>query len=276
MQGEGFGFDNRFVTRHRRTYGWNIYDQFNFNYRKNGFDLSGTLFGSKFRGGNNQQITLDTHLDKFWQQKMDAIYAKTKRSNIEGALAMNYQFSEKHSMGVRYDVDRYMSTYGDWRYLTQVFCDGQLYENSFSRMIIYDPSTRHNLNYYYNGQVGSWNIDFNADGLWNPTKETQQTTEIINERDENHINTFNENKGDALCYQADAFTSVVARQLVVWGEYSHTKRTNLYLNPEGILADDFPLAPLYLSDRKPFSDSHNHPKRIIGNLLRMAEFLHRI
>lgn len=33
-QGEGFGFDNRLVTRNRRTYGWSVYDQFNFNYRK--------------------------------------------------------------------------------------------------------------------------------------------------------------------------------------------------------------------------------------------------
>lgn len=38
--GEGFGFNNRFITRHRRTYGWTTFDQYNFNYRKGGFDLS--------------------------------------------------------------------------------------------------------------------------------------------------------------------------------------------------------------------------------------------
>lgn len=237
-QGEGFGFDNRFVTRNRRTYGWSTFDQFNFNYRKSGFDLSGTLFGGKFRSGNNQQMTLDTHLDKLWQQKMDATYAKTERSNVEGTLAMNYQFNEKHSMGVRYDIDRYMSTFGDWRYITQVFADNQLYENSSSRMLIYDPSTRHSLNYYYNGQVGNWNIDFNADGLWNPTKETQHTTEIIGESDENHINTYNEN--NSTLYAAKLMLSHPLWQgnLSFGGEYSHTKRSNLYLNPEGVLADD--------------------------------------
>lgn len=237
-QGEGFGFDNRFVTRNRRTYGWSTYDQFNFNYRKNGFDLTGTLYGGKFRGGNNQQITIDTHLDKLWQQKMDATYAKTERSNVEGALAMNYQFNEKHSMGVRYDIDRYMSTFGDWRYITQVFADNQLYENSSSRMLIYDPSTRHSLNYYYNGQMGDWSIDFNADGLWNPTKETQHTTEIINETEENHINTYNENKGTLYAAKLVLSHPLWEGDLSFGGEYSHTKRTNLYLNPEGILADD--------------------------------------
>lgn len=237
-QGEGFGFDNRLVTRNRRTYGWTIYDQFNFNYRKNGFDLSGTLFGGKLRGGNNQQIVIDTYLDKLWQQKMDATYAKTKRSNIEGTLAMSYQFNEKHSMGIRYNIDRYMSTHEDWRYLTQVLCDNQPYENSSSQMIIHNPSTTHNLNYYYNGQAGNWNIDFNADGLWSPTKEIQNTTEIINEHNENHINTLNENNNTLYAAKLVLSHPLWQGNLSFGGEYSHTKRTNLYLNPEGILAND--------------------------------------
>lgn len=237
-QGEGFGFDNRLVTRNRRTYGWSVYDQFNFNYRKNGFDFSGSLFGGTLRGGNNQQIIIDTHLDKLWQQKMDGSYAKTKRSNIEGTLAMSYQFNEKHSMGIRYNIDRYMATHGDWRYLTQVFSDNQLYEKSFSRMMLYDPSTSHNLNYYYNGQINNWNIDFNADGLWSPTKETQNTTEIINEHDENHVNTFNENNNTLYAAKLVLSHPLWQGNLSFGGEYSHTGRTNLYLNPEGILADD--------------------------------------
>ena len=237
-QGEGFGFDNRLVTRNRRTYGWSVYDQFNFNYRKNGFDLSGSLFGGTLRGGNNQQIIINTHLDKLWQQKMDGSYAKTKRSNIEGTLAMSYQFNEKHSMGIRYNIDRYMATHGDWRYLTQVFSDNQLYEKSFSRMMLYDPSTSHNLNYYYNGQINNWNIDFNADGLWSPTKETQNTTEIINEHDENHVNTFNENNNTLYAAKLVLSHPLWQGNLSFGGEYSHTGRTNLYLNPEGILADD--------------------------------------
>ena len=44
-QGEGFGFNNRFYTGY--GYGWNVLDQYNFNYRKGGFDLSGMLYGKK-------------------------------------------------------------------------------------------------------------------------------------------------------------------------------------------------------------------------------------
>ena len=35
------------------------------------------------------------------------------------------------------------------------------------------PGTSHSLNVYYNGQVGDWNIDFNADGLWSYRKMLQ-------------------------------------------------------------------------------------------------------
>ena len=163
--GDGFGFNNRFVTRHRRTYGWTTFDQYNFNYRKNGFDLSGTLFGGRFRYGNNQMMGMTTYLDKLWYQNIDATYGKNAHSNVQGIISLNYQFNEKHSMGVRYDIDRNFNSVTDWRLKTDVYSDGELYENNVSTMLGGDPSTRHSLNYYYNGQIGDWNIDFNADGL---------------------------------------------------------------------------------------------------------------
>lgn len=236
--GEGFGADNRAVARHRRTYGWTLYDQLNLNYRKNGLDLSGTIYGGVFRSGNNQQIGMATHLDKLWEQEIDASYARVKRNNLEATFSANYQFDEHHSVGVRYNIDRYMNTFGDWRYLTQVWSDKQLYETSDSRMLIYDPSTRHDLNLYYSGQVGGWNIDFNADGLWNITKETQHTTETINTTEERQVNTYNENDGTLYAAKLVAAHPLWQGTFAVGGEYSHTNRSNLYLNPEGILSDD--------------------------------------
>lgn len=236
--GEGFGFNNRFVTRNRRTYGWTTFDQFNFNYRKGGFDLSGTLFGGKFRNGNNQMLGMITYLDKVWEQEMDARHGKNKESNVQGVLSLNYQFNEKHSMGVRYDVDRIFNTVSDWRFKTNVYTDGELYETNVSTMLGEYPSTKHSLNYYYNGQLGDWNIDFNADGLWNTKKEGQHTEEITNGNTETNVNTFNKN--DGTLYAAKLVLSYPLWQgnLSFGGEYSHTNRTNLYINQEGILDND--------------------------------------
>ena len=63
-QGEGFGVNNRFLTRYQ--YDWIVLDQFNFNYRKGGFDLGGMLYGSDFRGEDNKTLTTETFLDKTW------------------------------------------------------------------------------------------------------------------------------------------------------------------------------------------------------------------
>lgn len=236
--GEGFGFNDRFVVRNNRGYGWTVFDQFNFNYRKNGFDLSGMLFGGQLRSGNDQQIGIDTHLDKLWHQELNSPKAKTKQNNVEGNLALNYQFNENHLMGARYSLDRYFSPYENWPYYAKTFVDGQLYETSVSRMELYNPSTRHNLNYYYNGQLGEWNIDFNADGQWKTTKETQHTQELVNDSEEMHVNTHNENEGTLYAAKLVVSRPLWQGNLSFGSEYSHTDRTNLYFNEEGILADD--------------------------------------
>lgn len=236
--GEGFGFNNRFITRHRRTYGWTTFDQYNFNYRKGGFDLSGTLLGGKFRNGNNQMLGMTTYLDKLWEQEMDAGYGKNSNSNVQGVLSLNYQFNEKHSMGIRYDMDKYFNSVSDWRFNTTVYADKELYETNTSAMLGEDPSTKHSLNYYYNGQIGDWNIDFNADGLWNVKKESQHTKEITNGNTETNVNTFNKNNGTLYAAKLVVSYPLWQGNLSFGGEYSHTNRSNLYLNQEGILAND--------------------------------------
>ena len=236
--GDGFGFNNRFVTRHRRTYGWTTFDQYNFNYRKNGFDLSGTLFGGRFRYGNNQMMGMTTYLDKLWHQNIDATYGKNAHSNVQGIISLNYQFNEKHSMGVRYDIDRNFNSVTDWRLKTDVYSDGELYENNVSTMLGGDPSTRHSLNYYYNGQIGDWNIDFNADGLWNTKEESMNTREITNGDTETEVNTFNKNDGTLYASKLVLSYPLWQGSLSFGGEYSHTDRTNVYTNKEGILDND--------------------------------------
>ncbi|MBQ4588631.1 MAG: carboxypeptidase-like regulatory domain-containing protein, partial [Bacteroidaceae bacterium] len=59
-KGEGFGFNNRLSTHHRR-YGWTTYDQFNFNYRKGGFDLTGMLSGGHYNNSQSAVTTVDIH-----------------------------------------------------------------------------------------------------------------------------------------------------------------------------------------------------------------------
>ena len=68
-QGEGFGFNNRTYVGYQ--YDLALLDQFNFNYRKGGFDLGGMLLGSDYKFEENKFITQKTYLDKVWTQNSD-------------------------------------------------------------------------------------------------------------------------------------------------------------------------------------------------------------
>lgn len=236
--GEGLGFNNRMVTRNRRTYGESNFNQINFNYRKNKFDFSGMFYGGMFRSGNNQRITMETHLDKVWKQNIDATYAKTKYKNLITNFSMNFQFNDKHVMGARHEYKRYIPQSDKWHYLTKVYCNEQFYENSESWMLLNNPSTQHDLSYYYCGIFDDWNIDFNADVLWNQTESKQQTNELVNLSEERQINTLNKNKGKLYATKLIISKSLNQGTLTFGGEYSYTIRKNFYHNVENILNDD--------------------------------------
>ena len=136
VAGEGFGIDNRAVVRNQQGYGWTVFDQFNFNYRKNGFDLSGMLYGGNLRNGSDQTFVIDTYLDKQWRQNLNLRDQKGKTKQIEGILSLNYQFNENHSMGARFNWERTPKSYWLINQFAQTFNTNQLYEDLHSNIAI--------------------------------------------------------------------------------------------------------------------------------------------
>ena len=65
-EGEGFGFDNRTMFQYNRD--WSALELLNFNYRKDGWDLSGMLYGSRMYGWIRKELVQDTYLREHWQQ----------------------------------------------------------------------------------------------------------------------------------------------------------------------------------------------------------------
>ena len=239
-QGEGFGFNNRFSTNYR--YGWSALDQFNFNYRKGGFDLGGMLFGSHSYNEDNKVLTTETFLDKYWKQ-MNDIQFQSRSQNLSAMLSLNYQFNENHSIGVRYDFDRIPKD--KWLIspmYSEVFQDGELYERNTSRGWQKTPATTHSFNVYYNGQVGEWSLDFNADGMWSYTKNLQdmneQYTPAGGTLQEQHVTSYNKDENTLYAAKLVVSRPLWEGSLSFGGEYTYTDRVNTYINDQGILGDD--------------------------------------
>ncbi|MBQ8521888.1 MAG: outer membrane beta-barrel protein [Bacteroides sp.] len=241
-QGEGFGFNNRLNVRNKRSYGWGGVEQFDFNYRKGGFDLAGMLKESISKGGDEKTLYTHTYAENHWMQKMQMPNVRQKDKSFAAMLSLNYQLNPHYTFGIRYDYDRdYQS---DWTgdILTDVYRDNILLENSFSSLAIQSPVTDHRANFYYNGKVSEWLIDLNLDGVWNDNKVGQtsyeKVTDLSETEEERHVNTFSQKKNQLYAGKLVLSHPFLNGNVTLGGEYSHNKRTNLYENEEGILEDD--------------------------------------
>ena len=241
VEGEGFGFNNRALIRHRDEYGWSAYDQLNLNYRKNGFDLSAMLLAGDYRNGTDQTFVIDTHLDKQWRQNLDLTDQKSESKNIETTLTLNYQFDENHSIGARYNYERVPEYLWIANQFAQTYCEELLYEDLHSVITMNEPETHHRSNFYYNGRVKKWSIDFNADGLWSETKNTQVAQEDIMEgvnEEDRSVTTIDTKRNELYAAKLVLSHPLAKGNLSFGAEYSHNKRNTTCLNPEGIIADD--------------------------------------
>lgn len=238
-QGEGFGFDNRFYTEYR--YDWTVRDIFDFNYRKGGFDLSGMLSGNDRRSENNKRIVQETFLDRTWKQESQ-LNDRVHIQNLSAMLSLNYQFNENHSWGMRYNFDRFPKHHDEINMQTNVAQDNVPYEKSSSIGWQNHVSSGHTLNTYYNGQVGDWHIDFNADGIWQDNSIPQEMLEEIlpadGERKEQTVTSESLDKNTLYAAKLVAEHPLWKGNFSLGGEYTYTNRLNNYRNVEGILDDD--------------------------------------
>lgn len=238
-QGEGFGFDNRFYTEYR--YDWTVRDIFDFNYRKGGFDLSGMLSGNDRRSENNKRIVQETFLDRTWKQESQ-LNDRVHIQNLSAMLSLNYQFNENHSWGMRYNFDRFPKHHDEINMQTNVAQDNVPYEKSSSIGWQNHVRSGHTLNTYYNGQVGDWHIDFNADGIWQDNKIPQEMLEEIlpadGERKEQIVTSESLDKNTLYAAKLVAEHPLWKGNFSFGGEYTYTNRLNNYQNVEGILDDD--------------------------------------
>ena len=234
--GEGFGFNNRLLGQYQ--YDWTVLDQFNFNYRSGGFDLSGMLFGSNDRDEYFKTVRQDTYLDKTWTQHSD-LSNRSHSQHLEGMLSLNWQVNPAHALGVRYNYKRTPKSASDLSMHTDVLLDGEAYEQAENTNASDARQTDHRLNLYYNGTVGGWNVDFNADGLWNENKgrslgrEYTRTLELPEEARD--ITTFDESRNTLYAAKLVVSHALAGGQFAVGSEYTRNNRTSLYDNREGIL-----------------------------------------
>ena len=173
-QGEGFGFNNRLYGEYNEKASW--LEQFNFNYRKGGFDLFGLLFYSDNYYWKEHHTIQDTYLDKHWMQDAQA-KVSSRTHSLTGNLGMNYVINENHSLGATYRISH--KPYGKDRTFvdTDVEQDDAFYENSVNIGRGGSGYTSHTADFYYDGKIGEWSLDFDGNAIWQTADSDNRTQE---------------------------------------------------------------------------------------------------
>ena len=238
-QGDGFGFNNRAYASYNEK--WTGLEQIDMNYRTGGFD-----FGGMVRYWNTYHIedkvqSKWTYLDKEWREDIHSV-SENRMERLGTQLSVNYTFNPNHSIGVRHDFTRspdsnFIATADD-----DIHRDNQLEEKEHTVMGAYGPNHRHTLNAYYAGKVSDWTIDFNMDGMWYKKNESDwnnSTYQLIGQNEQMlYVNSIARNTHKLYATKLVLTHPLAGGSLSFGGEYSHSKRTNLYSNPQGIVNDD--------------------------------------
>ena len=236
-QGEGFGFNNRAYVKYQ--YDLCLLDQFDFNYRKGGFALGGMLFGRDSKYEENKTLIQKTYLDKVWTQNSD-MKSPYHTQEMAATLSMNYQFNGDHSLGARYDYDRTPRMEQTLTMATSVFQGARVYEESQSDYHTKKETDKHLLNIYYNGRIGDWTLDFNADGMWNGTNKPDYIEETITDEDGNMsdrtLHTLEETDNRLYAAKIVAEHPLWNGNFSVGSEYTYSNRVNRYVNNENLIS----------------------------------------
>lgn len=174
-QGEGFGFTS--TTYGSYQFGWTGQEQLDINYRKKGLDLSGSVLGMTYGFGQDQLLT-------FRSLAGDKVLSQVGKDDTEGRanylnpkVQFNYMVSDKHSFGAWYMYGNNFYQHATAHLDTRITLGEEPQEHTISNIFHDWKLKSHNASMYYNGQVGQWTIDFNADGVWANNRMPLETTE---------------------------------------------------------------------------------------------------
>lgn len=235
--GEGWGGHLRssfFQGEMSRTY-----NAFLWNYRHRGLDVFGTA--SDFENGwlQKYRITQDVMGDTTWHQDN---YGRSQGNYniLRLVLGTNYQFNDKHSVGIQYNSSIRLNDSNKGFFAADVSANGSFYD---SLMTSNKAKTSHNmpqsLNLYYDGEVGKTSIDFNADYYFTENRANEWNFEESQEWDDRTVTSVNAVRNELFAGKLVLSWPLWGGNLLVGTELDYTHRNDDYINPEQIVPSSY-------------------------------------
>ena len=149
-------------------------------------------------------------------------------NDMTGKVGFSFMFNDKHSIGAYYQNswNRHHTT---GTIPSEVRLNDALLDrynsdvnNRFSAL------PRHNVNLYYNGIVGKFTFDFNADFLWYKNRELSLSEELSETGDDRNVSTAAVNRNRMFAEKLVVSHPLWQGQIMFGEEYTNTRTTNLF------------------------------------------------
>ena len=230
-QGEGISFQE--YTSNYYQYGYTLTNNLDMNYRKDGLDITASLWAGRYGHSKSLQendltyyVGPDFYLGRSSQER------KKVWKGWSPQLQVNYMLDERHSFGAFYKYDRHPGGDADGFFYTDNYVNGIYTERSESYISGDDNFRKHIFNAYYNGKVGHLGIDWNVDGLFDKTVEDNSTEETTidahNVRSNHSVNNGTKSSNNFWATKLILSYPVWKGNLSAGGEYSYNHRTDAY------------------------------------------------
>ena len=229
----GQGWSGSIQTNYSQGEKSNESGQFSLNYRTGGLDIfaNGHIRRNTLYGHSTSSNTLEG--SSLWES-----HDQTIRDNVtnrfNGTLGFNFEFNDKHAIGMRYTPN---TNFGhSLRHVTSEMTmnrDGELYEKMD---VVQDVETKnkwkHSVNGYYEGKIGKWKVDVNADYYFGENGSIQNVTNdgVMAATSENDIRSY------LYAIKAMASTSLKKGTLSFGTEETFTNRHDVF-KQSGFSAD---------------------------------------
>jgi len=234
VAGEGLGVELSSWSRGGRGYANN--ERVNLTYRTGGLDLFANLFGAYNRRKSNGEFEQTIFADTLWtvtnRQKNNV-----RNPFLEGRFGFNYQINDNHSFGgfyqYTYDYVKTRSEYDD-----NLQADGVPYDRLHNSSVRCDKNTpTHQVNLYYMGKVGQFNIDFNADYTFQRQLSIHQQQELSTAFDDRDVNTESQTRSRMFAEKLFVTHPFWKGTIEIGEEYTNTRWCSSFDNQEGYIAN---------------------------------------
>ncbi len=225
---KGDGFSGTIRTDNGFQHYFRTGNSIDLKYRTRGLEIFanyGWWYGHNRDDRSNEMTT--TTAKGIYNQSFRTI-GKQSYNDMTGKIGFSYMFNDRHSIGTYYQ-NSWNRHHTMGAIPSEVWQNGTLLDRYNSD--VNNKSTalpRHYANLYYNGRIGKFSIDFNADYLWYKNREISLSNELSQTGDNRNVSTKSTNNNRMFAEKLVVSCPLWKGQIQVGEEYTNTRTTNLF------------------------------------------------